>query len=676
MILSFACVSPKAGGPRPGHPADDAGPDEVVATDTADEPLPADATAPDAPAPERPAEITGMGGTGGIEAGAPDVAPDSAPTGCSATQHRCEGSCVDNQSVDHCGTLCEKCPIPAGAMPTCDGTTCGFTCGAGQKKCAAAALCVPANGCCTATDCPIQPGGQTGSCDSGTHLCNYGCPAGTQACTAGGSTTCIAAGGCCRDSDCPGPCQTCSSGHTCAAVTGREDPNGRCPGTCDGAGACKSKRGQTCTTTSGGCVAGSTCSPDGYCCDQACSAPCMACDLPGALGTCTPVTGPPHGGRPACAGAGSSCAGSCAGKADGSCAYPVSACGSPSCLVDGQGNATLTPAGTCDGNGQCTPGAPHACPGGLTCASASACKTSCSGSGDCTAGSYCAGVTCATRKATGLACGAPSECATGACVDGVCCGTACPLATAGMCMGCSTAATGLPNGTCAPRNGSSTRACPALSPTACVNTQTDASNCNGCGNACSAGGLPSGTVPACLFGTCDAACATAGSHLCRDTSGIRTCVSTIYGFEGGDDSNWVSSDDALSAPSMTRSHSGSYSYAVWSPNGGSFPIYAVPFLCNTIPFNTGMDVRGRKVSVWIYIESSTAGFPNTKCYLDGSSPLGAKATMVSPPGGQWFQLIGTFSDTDTRGDIYVHCNLPPEWKGDTSRWYIDDFRID
>jgi hypothetical protein len=404
----------------------------------------------------------------------------------------------------------------------------------------------------------------------------------------------------------------------------------------------------------------------------------MACDLPGALGTCTPVSGPPHGPRPPCAGAGTACGGSCAGKADGSCAYSTGACGTPSCLVDGQGNATLTPAGTCDGNGQCTPGTPHACPGGLICASATTCKGSCSGNGDCTTGTYCAGGTCATKKATGLSCGSSAECATGACVDGVCCGTACSLAAAG-CMGCSSAATGMPNGTCAPRIGSATLPCPALAPTACVNTQTDAKNCGGCGIVCT-GAAPSGAAPACLYGACDFACSTPGSHLCKDTSGIRTCVSTIYGFEGANGNNWTSSDDAMSEPTTDQHKSGSYSYEVYAPmpvvGGGTPVLYALPFLCNSVPNAVGMDVRGRTVSVWIYIGHSTAGFPNTKCYLTGSSPFGSSAIQNSAPGNTWFQLSGTFSDTDTNGSVIVRCDLPPAWIGPMSLWYIDDFRID
>jgi hypothetical protein len=89
-----------------------------------------------------------------------------------------------------------------------------------------------------------------------------------------------------------------------------------------------------------------------------------------------------------------------------------------------------------------------------------------------------------------------------------------------------------------------------------------------------------------------------------------------------------------------------------------------------------MDVRGRTVSAWIYIASSTAGFPTTKCFLSGSSPFGPAATRVAPPGGTWFQLSGTFSNTDTLGSFIIRCDLPPAWMGDMSLWYIDDVRID
>jgi len=240
MLFLTACVSPKSG--TRGLTAGDATPDEPGLTDAAgDERFSSDAAtpSPDAP-PSDVAQTVGAGADGGADAGAPDGPP---PAGCSPTQHRCAGSCVDSDSVDHCGALCERCPAPAGATPSCNGTTCDFTCGGGQQKCVAARLCVPAGGCCASSDCPPQPGGQTGTCDSGTHLCNYDCPAKTQACTAGGTTACIPAGGCCRDSDCPGACQACSAGHTCVPATGRDDPNGRCAGTCDATGACRSKRG-------------------------------------------------------------------------------------------------------------------------------------------------------------------------------------------------------------------------------------------------------------------------------------------------------------------------------------------------------------------------------------------------------------------------------------------------
>lgn len=71
-----------------------------------------------------------------------------------------------------------------------------------------------------------------------------------------------------------------------------------CVGACDGQGICHAKLGQPCTVVPAGCVAGSVCSPDGYCCDSPCLGSCQACDQAGLEGRCTPVlSGPPHGSR-------------------------------------------------------------------------------------------------------------------------------------------------------------------------------------------------------------------------------------------------------------------------------------------------------------------------------------------------------------------------------------------
>jgi hypothetical protein len=117
--------------------------------------------------------------------------------------------------------------------------------------------------------------------------------------------------------------------------------------------------GASCSTggqcQSGRCV-------DGVCCDAACAGRCQACDVAGKLGTCSPVSGAPHGGRSACAGSGT-CEGKCDGTDVNNCAYPgmTSECAPPRCQGDAQVARSV-----CSGSGSCVAPAPVSC-GGMGC---------------------------------------------------------------------------------------------------------------------------------------------------------------------------------------------------------------------------------------------------------------------------------------------------------------------
>jgi hypothetical protein len=200
----------------------------------------------------------------------------------------------------------------------------------------------------------------------------------------GGGNNCT--GACCRDSDC-NACESCSAAHVCTRVANQADPSGQCAGTCDAAGSCKSKKGQSCTATVGGCIAGSICSADGNCCNQSC-------------------------------GTEATCRGTCAGRADGSCSYPTAVCGTASCSGTG-----FIDKGTC-ANGSCQMPAPAACPGGFAC-SGSACKTICSGNGDCIDPDYCSSGSCVPLKSSGQICSLSGQCASGIC-NGRCCNAGLP----------------------------------------------------------------------------------------------------------------------------------------------------------------------------------------------------------------------------------------------------------
>jgi hypothetical protein len=164
---------------------------------------------------------------------------------------------------------------------------------------------------------------------------------------------------------------------------------------------------------------------DHYCCDGPCSGACEACDVSMNEGTCTPVTaGQPHGSRPGCDGAGTTCGGACSSQSRTACLYPGSttSCRAQSCV-----GGMKTAAAVCDGAGGCPPPQVSACTAGC---SGNDCVGAC-GPGDtgCSGGTpYCNGGVCMATRPTGRTCMAASECTSTFCVDGYCCGSSCTAA--------------------------------------------------------------------------------------------------------------------------------------------------------------------------------------------------------------------------------------------------------
>lgn len=268
---------------------------------------------------------------------------------------------------------------------------------------------------------------------------------------------------------------------------------------------CAKPAGATCASgtecASGSCV-------DGVCCDTSCTGQCESCVLAGQVGTCTPVTGAPPAGKPACAGSGA-CSGACDGVHGETCAYPGEAitCGSPTCS---NSDARIN---VCDGAGSCqaktTDCGLYACSGG-------ACKTTCANDGDCLGAAYCDAGVCREDRPTGAACSQAGQCLSGFCVDGVCCATACN----GQCQTCDASGqcqtvSGQPTGGRAACGGAGTvcaGSCPGNSANCVYPVGLDcaADVCDGAGNtfttyACAAGGTCAGSVAQCGAYRCNAA---------------------------------------------------------------------------------------------------------------------------------------------------------------------------
>ncbi|MEZ4306625.1 MAG: hypothetical protein R3F14_01050 [Polyangiaceae bacterium] len=261
------------------------------------------------------------------------------------------------------------------ATPFCvDGVCCNTSCGGTCLACDVAG---------NVGTCSYVPTGQDPANECmGAQVCNGAgqCRKPNGEACAGGieclSATCV--DDVCCNTACGGTCLACDlagSMGTCTLVPAGQDPDNECAGAldCNGSGACFLDNGAPCANglacQSGECV-------DGVCCDSACGSTCLACNLVGSVGMCTPV---PAGADP-----------------DGECSG-----GTPDC----------------NGNGGCGKG-----PGGATCVPSA--NNVCFGNTDCPSGGICSPV------ASGDPCfpGAVSACSDGGggFVDCVWMGGACP----------------------------------------------------------------------------------------------------------------------------------------------------------------------------------------------------------------------------------------------------------
>ncbi len=263
------------------------------------------------------------------------------------------------------GRPCTPVGNACGEKPCCDGLSCiGGVCCSSSQICGT--VCCPVGTVCTDGAC-VATGNGGGGGNGGGSGGSAGCPEGSVRF----GSACLLVNG-----------QVCADGTQCA---------------------------------SGICV-------DGYCCDGACGGQCEACDVAGAEGTCTVVSGAPHGNRTSCAGS-RGCAGSCDGMNRSGCTYPglETTCGGggPICTEAYVSQANCNGAGDCiDTSYTC---APYACDNIGT-----GCLTSCLSHAGCIDTHYCSeGVCVPGDRSFGESCTSGRQCASGHCVDGVCCTSAC-----------------------------------------------------------------------------------------------------------------------------------------------------------------------------------------------------------------------------------------------------------
>ena len=437
-----------------------------------------DAPAVDAPAVDAPAADATM----------PDAEmPDAGPQSCSTGGQCATGFCFDGVCCDvDCSGPCRACNL-AGAVGTCTaysgGTDPENECAdQGAGSCGTDGFCNGAGACrlyssqtqCQAATCVGPTTAQAArSCD------------GTGTCVAGSQQACspfVCTGGACRTSCTSGA--DCASGFDCAG------------------GLCKKTNGQNCSLGSE-CVSGQC--VDGVCCNVACSGTCRACNLAGAVGTCTVYSAGTDPENECAAQSASSCGldGFCDGG--GNCQlYPLGTqCVAPACVT-----ATASQnSGQCNGTGSCVAGSIIDCTPYLCTASTGLCKTSCSSNGDCATGFGCQLSSGQCKKLDGVGCLGNGECLDNACCSGVCRNLSNDLGNCGSCGTTCTNACGTTScsgGACAPVCGTGCGNCDGNNTNGCETSTRTNTNCNGCGIPCSLSNASSScSTGACTVTSCN-----------------------------------------------------------------------------------------------------------------------------------------------------------------------------
>ena len=371
---------------------------------------------------------------------------------CSANHQCTSGHCTDGVCCNTaCNGQCQACDVTPGVCKPVTGAPRGSRAACAADGSACDGYC---NGTLTA-QC-FYPGGTTEctgpSCTNGVATLQAFCN-GSGSCPAEQTQTCSPFS--CGPTQCFANCSLdvqCADGYFCSG------------------GLCKPK-----STDGKACGAGNQCQSgfcvDGVCCDAACSGQCQACDSTGSVGTCTAVTGAPHGSRPACITDGSLCGGTCDGKLTSTCTYagPGTVCRQASCTND---NATIE--AFCTGTGHCPAEVRQDCAPFQCNTAGTACAGNCTLDTDCAPSQFCAGGVCTPKRQVGDACSSSGSCISGVCVDGYCCNEACT----GQCEACDVAGS---EGTCSAVSGAphGTRAACTGDGTACDGA-CDGSDRTGC----------------------------------------------------------------------------------------------------------------------------------------------------------------------------------------------------
>jgi hypothetical protein len=176
-------------------------------------------------------------------------------------------------------------------------------------------------------------------------------------------------------------------------------------------------------------------------------------------------------------------------------------------------------------------------------------------------------------------------------------------------------------------------------------------------------------------------CTNQSQQICNGTS--VACVRSFWNFAGGDRYFWTNTNETSGDVVGIHGYTDQWSYELRASFNPSYYAMAFTTFCDGPGFGGSFDLRGKRLTAYVYINALSYGGYAARCRISAYNPQHLFPWVNNPPLNTWFPVTANFTSVDSAiVQIGVECDLPAAWNDgepqanpDPERWYVDDVQI-